>query len=296
MRARLVVEAGQAFPATLDLKTGQVVKLGRNRGNTVVLRDQHASRWHAEIAPGDGNWILRDCGTTNGTRLNSTVISQATPLEDGQEIRIGDTCFRFRLDPGDEGTAEMPALQESPTETPHAAATGSLEPDLCVSEACVTALQPDELTVLFTFMDGSLREDTPRGLVALALTTVQQQTGASVVGFLSLDEEEPLPKMVVPDLVRVDTHLSKQLTQRVQREGRTVWLAGDGQGEPQTDSLLCYRDALCVPVRGLAAPQGALHVYKAGGMFAERQVRFCEGRCANSGSNFASSPSGRRSF
>src|SRR2546427_9192972 len=98
MRARLVVESGQAKPAILDLKTGQVVKLGRNRGNTVVLRDQHASRWHAEIVPENGHWILRDCGTTNGTRLNSTVISQATPLEDHQEIRIGDTCFRFLLD------------------------------------------------------------------------------------------------------------------------------------------------------------------------------------------------------
>lgn len=79
MRARLIVEAGQANPATLDLKTGRVVKLGRNRGNTVVLKDQHASRWHAEIAPEDGNWILRDCGTTNGTRLDSTRISRATP-------------------------------------------------------------------------------------------------------------------------------------------------------------------------------------------------------------------------
>src|SRR5712692_6989041 len=132
MQARLVVEAGQAFPATLNLKTGQVVKLGRNRGNTVILRDQHASRWHAEIVPEDGNWILRDCGTTNGTRLDSTRISRATPLEDGQEIRIGDTCFRFRLDVGDEGTAEMPALEEVAPETPKAAAPEAPLPDLCV--------------------------------------------------------------------------------------------------------------------------------------------------------------------
>ena len=113
MRARLIAEAGQAFPATLDLKADQPVKLGRNRGNTIVLRDQHASRWHAEIIPEEGNWILRDCGTTNGTRLDGTRISGATPLEDGQEIRIGDTCFRFHVDPADEGTAEMPILQEA---------------------------------------------------------------------------------------------------------------------------------------------------------------------------------------
>src|SRR5437879_162166 len=119
MRARLVVESGQATPAVLDLKTAQVVKLGRNRRNTVVLSDQHASRWHAEIVPENGNWVLRDCGTTNGTRLDSKCISGATPLEDHQEIRIGDTCFRFLLDPDDEGTAEMPAFAEPPAPAPH---------------------------------------------------------------------------------------------------------------------------------------------------------------------------------
>src|SRR5262245_32772587 len=277
MRARLIAEAGQAFPATLDLKADQPVKLGRNRGNTIVLRDQHASRWHAEIIPEEGNWILRDCGTTNGTRLDGTRISGATPLEDGQEIRIGDTRFRCHVDPADEGTAEMPILQEAaPADTRARAPLPAMDLDSSFSETSATALQHDELSALFTFMDGSLREDTPRGLVALALSTVYHQTDATITGFLSLDEEDPLPKMVLPDLVRVDTHLSKQLTQRVQREGRTVWLSGDGQSEPQTDSLLCYRDALCVPVRGQAAPQGALHVYRSGGMFTEREVRFCE--------------------
>src|SRR5436305_1104509 len=112
MRARLTVESGQALPLACDLREGQAVRLGRNRGNTIVLTDEHASRWHAEIAPDNGRWVIRDCDTTNGTRLDGQRISGATPLADGQEIRIGDTCFRFHLDLAETGTAEMPALPE----------------------------------------------------------------------------------------------------------------------------------------------------------------------------------------
>ncbi len=274
MRARLSIESGQAFPPALEFRPGEAVKLGRNRGNTIVLRDQHASRWHAEIVPEDDAWLLRDCGTTNGTRLNGTRITQATALENGSEIRIGDTCFTFHLDPSEVGTDEMPVLQ------PEAAAEAAEpqpepEPDVCLSEA--STLEHDELSALFGFMDGSLREESPRGLVARALATVLQQTGATVVGFLSLDDDDPLPKIIVPERESVDTHLSRRLTLRVQREGRTVWESGEGQQDRlQTDSLRCYKDAICVPLRGAEAPLGALHVYKTGGVFNERQVRFCE--------------------
>src|SRR5262249_21983992 len=132
------------------------------------------------------------------------------------------------------------------------------------------------LSALFTFMDGSLRETTPRGLVGLALAAARQQTEASVCGFLSLDEDDTLPKMVLPDLEPVDTHLSRQLTLRVQREGKTVLWSASTPGELPNDSLLCYQDALCVPVPGAATPQGALHVYRSGMVFTEREVRFCE--------------------
>ena len=277
MRARLTIESGEAFPPVWDCILQQVVKLGRNSKNTIVLRDEHASRWHAEIVPQDGRWFLRDCGTTNGTRLNGHRINQATPLEHGQEIRIGDTCLRFRLDAAEPSTTELPALPWPAAEVEGTAAPEP-QPDLCVAEPS-TILQPDELNAMFAFMDGSLRETEPGGLVGLALAAVQRQTGATVSGFLSLDEGDPLPKMVLPDPVHVDIHLSRRLTLRVQGEGKTVWLAGSGNDVaegPATDSLLCYRDAVCVPVRGGAAPQGALHAYKAGKLFTEREVRFCE--------------------
>lgn len=284
MRVRLIAESGEAIPPVCDFSADgqEVVRLGRNSKSTVVLQDRHASRQHAEIVRQDGHWFLRDCGTTNGTHLNGVRITQATLLENGQQIRIGDTCFRFRLEATDDSTAELPALAASDLngEPPPEAEP---QPDPLIVEAPVaeppTVLQHDELTAVFVFMDGSLRETTTRGLVGLALHTIQQQTAATVCGFLSLDEDDPLPKMVLPDPVHVNTHLSRQLTLRVQGNGKTVWLAADESAaaeEGRNDSVLSYRDALCVPVPGGKTPQGALHVYKSGKLFSHREVRFCE--------------------
>ena len=68
MRARLTVEAGECLPTTVDLLPGQPVTLGRSRDNTVVVRDELASRLHAKIYFEDGRWHLRDFGL-NGTRV-----------------------------------------------------------------------------------------------------------------------------------------------------------------------------------------------------------------------------------
>jgi predicted component of type VI protein secretion system len=95
MHARLSIEVGEANPMLCTLSVDRVVTLGRNRGNSVVLQDKHASRWHAEIVYEDGHWVLRDCGTLNGTRRNGERLQRALPLLHGDEIGIGDTVLRF---------------------------------------------------------------------------------------------------------------------------------------------------------------------------------------------------------
>ena len=52
------------------------------------------SRSHAEIVLGIPH-VLRDLGSTNGTRLDGRAIAEA-PLYDGARITIGSTTFTFR--------------------------------------------------------------------------------------------------------------------------------------------------------------------------------------------------------
>src|SRR5438552_1842281 len=75
---------------------------------------------------------------------------------------------------------------------------------------------------------------------------------------------------------RVDVQLSRQLTQAVQRQKGTVWVGSQSHAIGETESLLSYADALCVPLLAGEMPLGALHVYRAGRLFTEREVRFCE--------------------
>jgi DNA-binding NtrC family response regulator len=124
-------------------------------------------------------------------------------------------------------------------------------------------------------MQASLRETAPRTLVGRALTAILNQTGATAAGYLSFDQDDPLPKLVLPQLAQVDIHLSRQLTQRMLRENRIVWLGSEGGDAPE--SVLSFKDAVCLPLLGPdMRPSGALHAYKAGRLFSEREIRFCE--------------------
>src|SRR5262249_22558799 len=125
-----------------------------------------------------------------------------------------------------------------------------------------TVLQVDELTALCSFMTSAVEETSPRALLERALAIVHSQTEAGLTGFLSLDPDDPLPRVVLPEKASVDAHLSRQLTRRVQQEG-LICLSQTGEAM-DSSSLLSFQDALCVLVGRSTAPLGALHVYKSG--------------------------------
>ncbi len=276
MRALLTIETGQAIPKVWDLPLDRPSTLGRNHNNTIVLQDEHASRWHAEIVYEDDHWYIRDLGTLNGTKLNGERIEQQALLSSGQVISIGNTRLRFtlELDAQDEGRAASSEERAAGQTAQLARRPSSHVPP--PAELSKTVLCADELTPLCQFMAASVEETDPRALVRRALQMIHRQTGASVTGFLSLDEAEPLPKMVLPESARVDVHLSRQLTQQVQRAGRAVWLGSKADDIPESESLLSFKDALCLPLRAGETALGAVHVYKTGKLFTERDVRFCQ--------------------
>lgn len=277
MHAILTVEAGQAEPMVCELPSGKLTTLGRNKKNTVILHDEHASRRHAHIVFDEGRWVLRDLDTLNGTRLNGKPVQQQV-LESNHIITIGRTRFRFTV--GETATS-TPALPDPTAEMPTLVPAPVHES----SELQRTILAADELTALCEFMEVSVKESDPRTLVRLALEAILRQTNAEVTGYLSLDETEPMPKLIVPDQGEVDVRLSRKLTQEVQRAGKTVWLRERGRGAPQSDSILSLKDAICVPLREGDTYLGALHNYVSTRQFSERDVRFCEvlaGHLANS--------------
>jgi two-component system, cell cycle response regulator len=72
--------------------------LGRDPLCKVPLHDFGVSRQHARITPDEnGDYILEDLRSTNGTRVDGIPITVPRILKDGEKIFIGDTVLRFAL-------------------------------------------------------------------------------------------------------------------------------------------------------------------------------------------------------
>jgi pSer/pThr/pTyr-binding forkhead associated (FHA) protein len=91
----LVVTAGSLQGTTIDLAEQQIT-MGRANDATLVLNDDYASSRHARLFPQDGQWIVEDLGSTNGTYLDRQKVSRPTPVPVGVPIRIGKTVLELR--------------------------------------------------------------------------------------------------------------------------------------------------------------------------------------------------------
>jgi two-component system, NtrC family, response regulator HydG len=300
MRARLTVDAGEATPATLDLAPGQPATIGRSRDSSIVVKDDMASRLHAKVYLDEGRWILRDFGL-NGTKVNGTIVKGSLDLNDGAKIQIGDTVLRFAFmsstanvappaqhDSRLESDIHVAAAQaranghiDRPTPEPLRMTRANLSADrTTVPENVASQLKVDELTALCRFMTSAVETPDAPDLIRLALRTIVNQTTAKLAGYLSLDPNDPTPKSIVPEIAAMDAQLSRRLTERVRNERKTIWLFNDtakaDSPRPTTESLFAYQDALCLPLIAGADTYAALHVYRTGSAFADRDVRFIE--------------------
>ena len=79
----------------VDLELANAVSLiGRSRRCDVVLTDPNVSRQHAELRLTGSQVVLRDLGSTNGTRVNRRAVTQIV-LQPGDRIEVGTTELVF---------------------------------------------------------------------------------------------------------------------------------------------------------------------------------------------------------
>jgi pSer/pThr/pTyr-binding forkhead associated (FHA) protein len=91
----LVVTEGPLTGVTIELASQQIT-IGRANDATIVLNDDYASSRHARIFPQDGQWILEDLGSTNGTYLDRQKVTRPMPVPPGAPVRIGKTVLELR--------------------------------------------------------------------------------------------------------------------------------------------------------------------------------------------------------
>jgi serine protease Do len=114
-RPALVGVAGPLAGQRFEIDDTLVV--GRENGD-LVIEDAQVSRLHAEFELTDGDLVVADLGSSNGTDVNGRRCEEATVLADGDRVQIGETVLMVEL-PRLRGQATvlrtLPSRQETVT-------------------------------------------------------------------------------------------------------------------------------------------------------------------------------------
>lgn len=77
-----------------QILAGEPLRIGRERGNQIVLQSDSVSRRHCRIDKRKAGWIIKDLGSTNGTYVNDQLVEEYQ-LRRGDQIKVGDTIFKY---------------------------------------------------------------------------------------------------------------------------------------------------------------------------------------------------------
>lgn len=91
----LVLTSGTMAGKSLGM-SGEAVSIGRSPDSTIVITDDYTSTNHARISVSNGNWVLTDLGSTNGTLCEGSPVIGSVPLHLGETVTVGQTTFELR--------------------------------------------------------------------------------------------------------------------------------------------------------------------------------------------------------
>ncbi len=168
---RLVVSLPDGPEATHEL-TDDVVTVGRVSDNAIQIEDASVSSHHAELTSREGTYILKDLGSTNGTRLNGQVVEAEVEmrLSPGDRLLFGSVPIAYL-------TQEMGEQQPMPTESEPALAPAS------------TSIAPADFTNASPFQKKKKEKDSTS--VALLAVGILALLAAGAAAFLVTGMERP---------------------------------------------------------------------------------------------------------
>ena len=92
-KATLLVIRGADQGARFEIGP-KLVSMGRGSRNDIRILDTEASRQHASIQFADGQFVVRDRDSANGTLVNGVAV-RMKELHDGDQLQIGRTVLLF---------------------------------------------------------------------------------------------------------------------------------------------------------------------------------------------------------
>jgi hypothetical protein len=80
-------QAGRRYPL------GDEVTVGRAAGCQIIIDDNYVSQLHARLFIRDGQLLVEDLGSTNGTYLNRGKVSGPMVMQRGDRLQVGNTVM-----------------------------------------------------------------------------------------------------------------------------------------------------------------------------------------------------------
>ena len=110
------------------------ISFGRHASNTITLPSKKVSRYHAVIEWHEGQVMLIDKGSANGTFVNGQRLEQAMIIQPSDQIKVGE--YTITLEPLDDDQTQVIDLEEGQSKASlngHAKATPSEEEEMALS-------------------------------------------------------------------------------------------------------------------------------------------------------------------
>ena len=95
---RLTIQAPDGEISHLELGSHPVL-IGREGNVDILLTGPEVSRKHARIVLMQGEYVLEDLGSANGTSLNGQPVTRPSTLKNQSQIKIADYTLSIECDP-----------------------------------------------------------------------------------------------------------------------------------------------------------------------------------------------------
>lgn len=234
---RVLIVGGPDRGRVFEVKTGDLLQIGRGSSSDTRLRDPTVSRLHCDVAlTPDGQLTMSDRGSSSGTSVNGRRADRSV-LFAGDTIELGQTELRIeRVELAEQDTQAIPAAPEAQAPV---ASTPQDAPAAVSSHATVVPELPSDRDL--TFLIGE----------ALGEYQIQRDLATGKTGVLFLAKEtkrdrDVALKVLWPDLSKDATHRHRFKDAMRSMHGLNhpslvqVYAAGDSRNARRPDQRLCW--------------------------------------------------------
>ena len=267
---------GTTGDLTIEIPQGGTIVVGRAVTSDLPIYDPTVSRQHAEVSVDENGVKVRDFGSSNGTFLNGTQVTDAAPI-DGDVVTFGRVAFKVV----EVTTTETPAQTAEPMgfapPPPDATIVRQVEvPDSGGFEAhpdgrpsLGTKLEPEgetpeefqarKLRMLLDISQALSRQQEVDKLLEKVVDITFQVMSVDRVSILMLEGDELIPRVSKNKLGGSSggQHVPQSIARRVVTERLAILTdnaAADDRFAGKSIVVQSVRSAMCAPLLGSRDP------------------------------------------